>query len=253
MNELSIKEFRERKHWDAFAQKYDSLYKYREPFTKYKIAKKVRDFTSALKEYQFTGKKIKMLEIGCGTGEYTKKIAKVLPLAQIVGLDISSKIIREAELKCRGCHNVSFIAESVYHNRFRDSSFDVVYGYYVLHHLIAKKALDEIYKLLKPGGIAYFCEPNILNPVVYIIKSSPWIKERIGDTQDEWAINPLGFKKYRNKFKILKISFSEYVLQTYSLPISFIIRLDKLTSFLRKIPVIKYLGGSTQILLQKHG
>ena len=232
---------------------YDSLYQYLKPFTKYKITKKVREFVSTLKEHHFIGKEIKMLEIGCGTGEYTKKVARALPHAQIVGLDISGNIIREAELKCSGCHNVSFVAESVYHNRFHDGSFDVVYGYYVLHHLIAKKALDEIYRLLKPGGIAYFCEPNILNPVVYIIKSSPWIKERIGDTRDEWAINPLGFKKYKNNFRILKISLSEYVWQTSLLPISFIIRLDKLTSFLRKIPVIKYLGGSTQILLQKHG
>ena len=52
------------------------------------------------------------------------------------------------------------------HNlEFEDESFDFVYGCAILHHLDYNRALDEICRVLKPGGKILFAEPLGINPV----------------------------------------------------------------------------------------
>lgn len=42
---------------------------------------------------------------------------------------------------------------------FADDSLDIIYGGAILHHLLLDQATEEIYRVLKPGGRAAFCEP----------------------------------------------------------------------------------------------
>lgn len=48
---------------------------------------------------------------------------------------------------------------------FPDQSLDVVFGGGILHHLEYERALREIKRVLKPGGIMVFNEPMDINPV----------------------------------------------------------------------------------------
>ena len=49
---------------------------------------------------------------------------------------------------------------------FRSDSFDAVWGNAILHHLDLAKAGRELHRVLKPGGVAVFCEPWGGNPIL---------------------------------------------------------------------------------------
>lgn len=252
MNKLSSKELNEKFFFNSVASKYDKNYGYDKSFTKYKIVKKIDYFYRSIADFISGSSNIKILEIGCGTGEYTAKLAKLFPKANIVGLDISKKVIEIAKNKCKDFPNVSFQVKSFYHSKLKTDSFDVICGFYSLHHMNEKKVLNEAYKLLKSGGLLYFCEPNILNPVVYLIKSNKYFKKLVGDSPDEWGVNPLSFAKNQKLFKILKVYLSEYIIPLKIISDSVLKSIDKKTRLLGNIPLIKYLGGSVEILLQKN-
>lgn len=249
-NNLSKKEVSEKRHFDKLAEEYDSNYQYKRPFTQYKIAKKSLDFVDLIKSVS-SEENLRMLEIGCGTGEYTKQVAPFFPNSKIIGLDISEKILDIARKKCKDIRNVSFVVRSAYKTGFRDDQFDVVYGFYVLHHLEISKLKKEMLRILKPGGYVFFYEPNIFNPIVFLIKSNKFLKKMVRDSPNEGAINPVKIGKYLDEFKILNITMTEFIWPFNIIPVQLLIPIDKTTNKLRYNPVIKYLSGSVQIFLQK--
>lgn len=246
---LSKAEESEKRYFDKIAKEYDDNYHYSEPFTKYKINKKSGEFIRIAKKYSKVGGNI--LEVGCGTGEYTKHVAEAFPRSKLTALDISGHVIDIAKKKCLNDENISFVVRSAYRTGFCKESFDIVFGFYVLHHVSAKKLMREAYRVLKPGGLVFFYEPNLLNPIVYFIKSSKSLKKRVGDTPHEWAINPLTISKYFSGFKIINIATSEFVPPLSLIGTDSLITIDRLTSYLKYIPLIKYFGGSVRLVLQK--
>jgi SAM-dependent methyltransferase len=71
---------------------------------------------------------------------------------------------------------------------FEDNFFDLVYGCAILHHLDYNRALDEICRVLKPGGRILFAEPLGINPVGKLVRMmTPFAR-----TDDE---KPLMFKE----------------------------------------------------------
>ena len=91
----------------------------------------------------------KVLEIGCGTGEFTKRIAS--SGAIITAIDISPDLLEIAREMAPNV-NVSFQVQNVGKLDFEDGSFDVVIGSSILHHLNLNPALKEVYRVLKRGG-----------------------------------------------------------------------------------------------------
>ena len=249
---LNIKklEAREKKHFNEAALAYDTNYGYEGDFTKYKIDKKVLEFVSSIQK-SLENKPISILEIGCGTGEYTKRICNYFPKSKIIAIDISEKILQVAKKKCAGVKNVRFLARSAYSSGFKSDFFDVVFGFYVLHHLDIPRFKNELLRVLKKKGLAFFYEPNILNPVVYIIKSNRKLKSLVGDSKDEWAINPLTLNSVFKDFKVINISMSEFIYPARFIPLSILKTVDKIFDNLKFIPLVKYLGGSVQIFLRK--
>jgi ubiquinone/menaquinone biosynthesis C-methylase UbiE len=123
------------------------------------------------------------LEIGCGTGNFTGAFA--FSGAEILALDISEDLLEKA----RARHlpgSVRFVCQP-FETLDMPAAFDAVIGSSVLHHLDIHSALAAIFRLLKPGGVMAFAEPNMLNPQIMIQKNIPWIKKRMGDSPDETA------------------------------------------------------------------
>ncbi|MBI2175948.1 class I SAM-dependent methyltransferase [Candidatus Woesearchaeota archaeon] len=91
-----------------------------------------------------------VLELGCGVGITTRFIASKFAKAKIVAVDYESQI-RIA--RKRNLPNVRFVAGDATKLQFNNNSFDAVFESFAFHHIPGYgKAIEEAYRVLKPGG-----------------------------------------------------------------------------------------------------
>ncbi|MGB9680636.1 MAG: class I SAM-dependent methyltransferase [Minisyncoccia bacterium] len=96
----------------------------------------------------------RVLEVGVGDGIDHLELAKAGAI--LTGIDITPKSIEltKQNLELHGYKSTLFVADAEI-LPFEDSIFDAVYSFGVLHHVPnIQKAINEIYKVLKPGGKA---------------------------------------------------------------------------------------------------
>jgi len=143
-------------------------------------------FDSALEEAgAVVPAKGKILDMGCGTGMSTRRLARNFPQASLIqGIDLSPYFIEigkqllklEPESFLEGGTWVStitsddrieyFVGDAA-HTRLESETFDVVNLQFVLHELpdnIALLLIDEAVRLLKPGGQLWICEMDFEAP-----------------------------------------------------------------------------------------
>jgi SAM-dependent methyltransferase len=104
-----------------------------------------------------------VLEIGCGTGNFTTHFAE--SGAEILAVDISPDLLERAQARGLPAERVRFACRR-FEDCELDGPFDAVIGSSILHHLDLDVALRRIHDLLRPGGFLSFAEPNLLNPQV---------------------------------------------------------------------------------------
>jgi 2-polyprenyl-3-methyl-5-hydroxy-6-metoxy-1,4-benzoquinol methylase len=125
-----------------------------------------------------------VLEVGCGTGIFTEMVAE--SGAHILAVDISPDLLDVARKRGTKPGQVEYVCKG-FEDAVVDGPFDAVVGSSVLHHLDIEASTSKIHELLKPGGWMSFCEPNMLNPHIAIIKNIKWIGRKLGESPDETA------------------------------------------------------------------
>ena len=94
-----------------------------------------------------------VLDLSCGTGLYLEKQINYFGEVNIHwnGLDLSDQMLKKANEKVT---NVKFINADVEDMPYQSEVFDFISNNYAFHHYINKgQALNEIYRILKKGGI----------------------------------------------------------------------------------------------------
>jgi ubiquinone/menaquinone biosynthesis C-methylase UbiE len=115
----------------------------------------LKDDTSSLIEQTgpVTGKKF--LDLGCGGGNVSLMVAKMVgETGHVTAIDFDEKIIALAQKDAteQKIHNISFEAKSAYDISF-SNEFDIVYSRFLLSHLKDPKlVLQNMLKSAKPGG-----------------------------------------------------------------------------------------------------
>jgi 2-polyprenyl-3-methyl-5-hydroxy-6-metoxy-1,4-benzoquinol methylase len=115
-------------------------------------------FTDELNFFKFWSHRTnqKVLEIGCGSGRNTQKLAAMN--CQITANDISPKMIEIAKDKCSK-YNVNFICDDFINIKLAKSEFDFAITSLVLEHIENLQSIfEKTYSHLKPGGIFYISE-----------------------------------------------------------------------------------------------
>lgn len=96
------------------------------------------------------------LDVGCGGGDVTVAISRMVPRGHVTGVDFDgSKIsIARHEAEGLGIENVDFRMEDVTASPQTDDRYDFIYVRFVLTHLRDPgAALSRFFDQLKPGGI----------------------------------------------------------------------------------------------------
>lgn len=109
------------------------------------------------------GRYRRALEVGAGTGYFTLNLLRGGTIADAVATDISPRMLSALDESARAlglrvqtaCCEASSLP-------FADSSFDLVFGHAILHHLPDPSAgFREFRRVLRPGGVVAFCgEPS---------------------------------------------------------------------------------------------
>ncbi len=210
-------------------------------------------------------RKNKILDLGCGTGARSIKLAKIG--YKVSGIDVSNKAIKLARIRA-----IQYKLNSkIYFNvgmteklPFPSEYFDVVYGVDILHHVDIEQTIKELHRVLKLGGRGFFREH--LRNVVFdrvretelIMKIYPRVEkyeEGLAITQDEKKLTKDDLKcirKYFLKFEIEKFTLFDRFTKILNPSIKIEQTIKKIDWLLFKyFPILKKFAGSCVISVEK--
>jgi len=98
------------------------------------------------------------LDLACGTGDLTRRLAAKYPDGTVMGLDLTEAMLAKAR-QLGHPSNLRYMAGDMGHIGLPDDSVDIVTGGYALRNAgDLHEVLREIHRILKPGGIAVFLD-----------------------------------------------------------------------------------------------
>jgi SAM-dependent methyltransferase len=92
-----------------------------------------------------------VLEIGCGTGRFSRLLAG--RAERVLAVDLSPQMIRLARERSELYPNIDFVNCDVMTYQLPDGQFDCVATLTTIHHLPAEIILRRIRDALRPGGV----------------------------------------------------------------------------------------------------
>jgi len=95
----------------------------------------------------------RILDVGCGTGEFARMAIQRFPELTIVGIDATPAMVELARAKLTGCSRATFQMSRADTLPFGVEEFDAVVCANTLHHMhMPHRALQEWVRVLRPGG-----------------------------------------------------------------------------------------------------
>ncbi|MFZ4826543.1 MAG: class I SAM-dependent methyltransferase [Phototrophicaceae bacterium] len=184
--------------YDVYATRYDSIKEYREDYEHWFLSIPIMDRIQPKR-------RIMVLDIGTGTGR--------LPLAllqhrdfegQIIGLDLSKDMLKQAQAKLAGVPNVTFIHHRAEQLPFEDATFDLVTALEMIEFTSnPTQLLHEAHRVLRPNGLFLITRrKNVFMPgKVYSPEQFTMLLENVGferitfeawqvDYEQVWAVKP---------------------------------------------------------------
>lgn len=185
------------------------------------------------KEIEYLGvelNKKKILDAGCGVGSLSKVLSSMYE-AEIHGCDASAGRINEAKKNIDGVH---FFEADITSLDCSNNTYDIIFARFVLEHTTEpEKILNELYRVLKPGGIIVIIELDglIFNlhhenkeledylerikkylPIdLFIGRKLPRMLVDSGFSLDECHVQPMVFKDHEldSEIENMKMRFSQ--------------------------------------------
>lgn len=110
------------------------------------------------------------VDLACGTGDVSFALAQRYPQGTVRGIDLTPEMLHIAQARNR-FPNVTLELGDMHQLPFPSGSIDIVTGSYALRNAPSLHvALQEIYRVLRPGGTAAFLDFS---------KSPHWLVQRL--------------------------------------------------------------------------
>ncbi len=91
-----------------------------------------------------------VLDIGCGTGEFSRLLAKRAD--KVIAIDLSPNMIEVAKQRSKQYTNIDFQVADVLQWEFPPERFDAIVSIATVHHLSVEHLLPNLKAALKSGG-----------------------------------------------------------------------------------------------------
>lgn len=122
----------------------------------------------------------KIIDIGCGDGFYLYLLSKLSVKISLVGFDYDQIVLTNAR-KNLGSKKIKLIRGSATDMPFKDGEFSKIIMTEVLEHIEDhKKALNEVFRILKSGGYLLLTVPNYRFPFLW--DPINWVLQNISGT-----------------------------------------------------------------------
>lgn len=150
--------------------------------------------------------RIRILDVGCGTGRMLPGIFSIKKNIEYFGLDTSKEMIQHLKEKAKRLgieKKVKIKISDATKMPFKDNSFDIVFSYHVLWHIPKKdqkEMVKEMRRVCKKGGFIVF---DILNKDFIWEKLKTILGKKKGDELYKITLNEA--KKMINNSKNIKI------------------------------------------------
>src|SRR5436305_6719874 len=95
----------------------------------------------------------RILDLGCGTGWASRRLARIATGGEVVGIDVADEMLRRAEQASAGMKNVRYLWGSAENIPADDNSFTKVLSVESFYYYADQgKALDELRRVMAPSG-----------------------------------------------------------------------------------------------------
>ena len=165
----------------------------------------------------------KVLEVGCGTGQFwTENYKHIDEKSDLTLTDFSEGMIEKIKSKINHS-NIKFEIADIEQLSYDDNTFDLVMAHHVIYHSSDKdKAISELKRVTKPGGtisITSNSEKHMLNVYTFshsIDNNYSMVRNIDGFTEEDAdKILPSHFQTYQKEIyeDLLKVTDSDFMLE----------------------------------------
>ena len=143
---------------------------------------------------------LQILDAGCGTGGAMVYLAQ---FGEVAGCDYAAQALAYCQKRDLSRLNRATVEQLP----FAAGSFDLITSFDVLYHQAVtnyQRALDEFYRLLKPGGLVFLRLP-----------AYDWLRghhDEVIETARRFTTQELRSALYRSRFKVVKLSYANTLL-----------------------------------------
>lgn len=152
-----------RRHFEREAADFDRLF--------LRVMPRYEEMTRAVVEsvpYR-RGDRLRILDLGCGTGNFSRSLAAAFPRARITCVDIAGKMLDMARAKLAGVRGVSF-RQCDLRDFDYGPGFDVIAASMALHHIEGAQKprfYRTLNRALPPGGV-FLCIDIFVSPLAAV-------------------------------------------------------------------------------------
>ena len=119
----------------------------------------LQKYIDRLEAIGFSGQGANVLDAGCGFGQWSVAMSSLI--GHVVGIDVSEDRIDAVKKISREIPKVKFQKGSVSKLPFPDDHFDFVFSFSVIYYTDVRVTIQELIRVLKPGGKIYICSNGI--------------------------------------------------------------------------------------------
>jgi ubiquinone/menaquinone biosynthesis C-methylase UbiE len=184
------------------------------------------------------------VEVGCGIGNVTIKLAELFPNHPIYAIDVSAGAIDYAR-RMHQRPNVTYAVGDAEHVAQAIPPTDYIVGRSILHHLQdLDAALREFFRVLRPGGAIFFSEPNPYNPHSFIVGKSRYLRRL-----DDWSDSEKPISAHALAAGLRRAGFTDVMVEPFdfvhpAFPLAVARLTDRANGALCRLPGLRWLAGS---------